>query len=1018
MKKPNRRGGPASKMVMAGLVLATTVGFVSGLTRNVSSADGDSSVWSYVQSFFDGPYGNRKIATQSDQSAAPRTQSVTRFYTPVSTDKPGIHPVLAPREITLVEPVTVNTTGVDANGSVTFDSNVSIIATHAMSSASFNSAAGTSPSKSRIAAPNSGAPDLFWRTDGTTGLLWTGTNWSNPATATGGTAWVSGDDAFFTANSSLTFATTTVSDVTVADGVTVTVAAAGTLTLGGVVRIFDIGTGSTLTWQSQTVTANSAAGITKNGAGTLDLGALTYATNMNGGFTLNNGTLIVSGDKALGNGALNLNGGTLQSSGTRSFAVASIAIGGDFAFAGTGNSTWAAPVSLGSATYTITNNTTSTATRTFSGAISGTGGLTFAGTGGSGGIVFSGANANTYSGATTVNSGLLNLSKTSTVNAIAGNLNIGDGVGAANSATVTLINSDQIADTSDVSINSDGLFNLNGKNETIDALNGVTGSSVTLGSGTLTVGANNDSGANFHGVISGTGGFIKTGTGTQILSGTNLYSGDTQILSGDLRFDSGGTSNSSTIRLGDTSGTNTATLSLGVASGNNVASALEVRAGSSGTKVLRSVATSGTNTYSGAITLNTGLTLEAISNGNVSASTLLLQGGSVDVKTNTLTVDTQVDFNGANSVNAQGNVTINEVLGSSSTTGGALVKDGSNTLILQGTTNTYTGTDATALNANGTTIKDGVLAIFDDLSLGKAPSSASNNVFFATSSLTSATNTPTLRADANGIVLASTRSINIASGVTARFDSNGNTFNIAGDINGAGNLNKIGNGTLALIGSTSYTGTTMIDAGTLSAATTNALGSTGSGTSGITVNSGGTLLLAGNTNDRINDNATMKLNGQGSATVSFDTGGLSEHGVANNNAGIGALTLQSSSIIDMGTGASIIAFANSLAQSGNWNGTLSIYNWSGNPGPTGGNGTDQLYFGNDATGLSLSQLAQFQFYSGNGTGAYTPGALILADGEVVAPIPEPSTWIGAALALAAIGWTQRKRFGKRLRVIR
>ena len=33
-------------------------------------------------------------------------------------------------------------------------------------------------------------------------------------------------------------------------------------------------------------------------------------------------------------------------------------------------------------------------------------------------------------------------------------------------------------------------------------------------------------------------------------------------------------------------------------------------------------------------------------------------------------------------------------------------------------------------------------------------------------------------------------------------------------------------------------------------------------------------------------------------------------------------------------------------------------------------------------------------------------------------VPEPSTWIGAALAFAAIGFTQRGRLTKRLRVIR
>jgi hypothetical protein len=58
--------------------------------------------------------------------------------------------------------------------------------------------------------------------------------------------------------------------------------------------------------------------------------------------------------------------------------------------------------------------------------------------------------------------------------------------------------------------------------------------------------------------------------------------------------------------------------------------------------------------------------------------------------------------------------------------------------------------------------------------------------------------------------------------------------------------------------------------------------------------------------------------------------------------------------------------------------------------------------------LSPTQLAMIQFYSGTGTGAYPLGAFILPTGEVV-PVPEPSTWIGAGLAVAAIVFTQRRK---------
>lgn len=139
----------------------------------------------------------------------------------------------------------------------------------------------TAPAESVAKAPlsPSAAPVtllLFWRTDGTAGGNWSSTFWSNPASATGGTGWASGADAQFSANSTLTFATNTIGNVTVDDGKAVTVTSAGTLTLAGV-RTFNIGTGSTLTWTSQaqsTATGNEGAGIIKSGAGILSLGAI------------------------------------------------------------------------------------------------------------------------------------------------------------------------------------------------------------------------------------------------------------------------------------------------------------------------------------------------------------------------------------------------------------------------------------------------------------------------------------------------------------------------------------------------------------------------------------------------------------------------------------------------------------------------------------------------------------------------------------------------------------------------
>ena len=147
---------------------------------------------------------------------------------------------------------------------------------------------------------------------------------------------------------------------------------------------------------SQNFTANGT-GFIKNGIGTWNIGSI--GNTYNGGFTLNDGTVIVSGVNSFGTEALTINGGVIESSRDIAFRSNSIVIGGDFAFAGSGDSSWTATVDIGSAVRTITNN--SSGSRTFGGVISGSGGLTFAG---NSGIVLSGAN--TYTGATTIRGGL------------------------------------------------------------------------------------------------------------------------------------------------------------------------------------------------------------------------------------------------------------------------------------------------------------------------------------------------------------------------------------------------------------------------------------------------------------------------------------------------------------------------------------------------------------------------------------------------------------------------------------
>jgi autotransporter-associated beta strand protein len=227
---------------------------------------------------------------------------------------------------------------------------------------------------------------------------------------------------------------------------------------------------------------------------------------------------------------------------------------------------------------------------------------------------------------------------------------------------------------------------------------------------------------------------------------------------------------------------------------------------------------------------------------------------------------------------------------------------------------------------------------------------------------------------------------------------------INGGVAGTSGLTKAGNGMLTLAGTNTYTGATIVNAGTLNAGATGALG----GTTSIVLNAGGTLLFSQSgaaTTDRINNSSTMTLNGG-----TLQTAGLSEHNLsgATVTPGIGALTLSGNSIIDLGGGVSVIAFADSSAKT--WTAMLSIYNWSGTP--VVGHGTDQLYFGTDSTGLTATQLSQIAFYSDSGTTFLgTGGYTNLMDGEIV-PVAEPATWFAALLTFGGLGCTQRRRVGK------
>lgn len=226
----------------------------------------------------------------------------------------------------------------------------------------------------------------------------------------------------------------------------------------------------------------------------------------------------------------------------------------------------------------------------------------------------------------------------------------------------------------------------------------------------------------------------------------------------------------------------------------------------------------------------------------------------------------------------------------------------------------------------------------------------------------------------------------------------GGTTAYSNTISGNGGVRVIGPGTALLSHANTFVGSTTVDSGTLKAGATDALGSTSS----VTVNSTGTLLLSGSSPDRINNAATITLAGG-----TFNTGGLSEGTATNGGAGVGALTLTLNSTIDFGAGSSsIIQFAGLGPHIPTSGPDLAITNWNGVP-QTGGSGDRLLFSG--STSAFMSQYSQSDVLF-NGTAGYN---LVQFSGfyEVTAA-PEPSTWAAAALTLAVLAWTQRRRFGR------
>jgi autotransporter-associated beta strand protein len=644
------------------------------------------------------------------------------------------------------------------------------------------------------------------------------------------------------------------------------------------------------------VTMNGAVsgtgGLRKNGSGGL---TLTGSNSFSGGVTLTAGTLTASHDYALGSGTLTLGGGTLTSGSSRIFNNA-VALTANTSLTGQAM-TFASAFNLASnATLTVSNATT------LAGGISETGGaraLTKAGTGTL--IVLnsfsSSGNVTVQAGTLALGAGVLLPSSLLTLNggilATQGTLSrsLGTGASQVNFAgsggfaayggglVINGFTGTPIWGTTPGFLSGSSSLLLNSTVAT-DVVTWANDFSLGAATRTISVADNTSTTADkavIAGIISGTGGLNKTGTGRLDLTAANTFEGGVWIQQGEVAVDrlanagaasslGAGSGTNAAILLGNT--TSTATLRY-TGSGHGTDRSL-ILAGSTGGAVLAADG-SGTATFSG----------------SVSAS-------AAGAKMLTLTGTGAGELAGSVS-NGSGTLALQK------TGAGLWIISGSNAH--SGNTTLSAGTlevrNSGAFGSGTFVLAGGTLRAGSGPSLGNTVSLTANSEIGGTGALTlsgtvSQTGSRTLTINNTALTTLSGPALVLAENNQARIltiSGSGNLWISSviqdGAGSGADRLTKSGTGELTLTGANTYTGTTTMLDGLLSLGNDSALGTGsvvissgairgigGSRTLGNTLLLGGNFTVSGTSNltfagtSTLTGNRTLSVNNTGTTTFS------------------------------------------------------------------------------------------------------------------------------------------------------